>query len=382
MLIYPKSLLQLWSDYHSTVSDIQALVTAHIKGNPSVAPAWAELRRAMDREVENEWTQQHVDAATAKLSDWCVGNERYFCNVKVEQHLDHEDKPFARWPAISAPTRWQQFWSVPKARVKPAFKIKPFASGRLRDFDLVLIDAPICMDLDAPEREAYMCDAPSFARRADDARLPLILSDPVRKRLTAYASGGADWLPFCRTLGVVRRQAREQAIQVLQVSVRTPRFPNLGWSTGLISEAREMKRWRAYSSDSDFHFLGWVEAYRAFVADPHKFPLGSNAPAFATPAEPDFAWVMLRVGGGDALKHENNPYRNAEGFWTALASVLPAWRNYFPLTAPQVDALLREFDATYDTEWRGSMKDLALSGLLRFTPEVMDTIRKRIAGLI
>jgi hypothetical protein len=397
MLVYPKILLQLWSDYHSTVIDISALVTAHLKRHPCVAPARADLRRAVNRDVEDEWAQQHVEAAAERLSGWCVDNGRYFCNVAVAQDLTEDDRTVARWPAPGVPERpwWQARlpWQTNIAPVAPKFEIIPFASKPHREFDLVLIDAPICRDMEAPERDFYLCDAPPFARRTDDARVPLMVSENVRKRLVAYAPDTADYLPFCRTLGIVRSGAREQVIQVLQVSVRSPSFPGIGWAADLISEARQVKASRAYSSDGDVNFRDWVKTYRAFVANPHGYTLPADAPQFKAPSAPDFAWVILNlragsessphawVGGREAVRHENNPYRNAEGFWTALATILPAWRNYFPLTRLEVDALLREFDATYDETWRNSMKDLSASELFRFTPEVMDGIRARIDGL-
>jgi hypothetical protein len=395
MLIYPKSLLQLWSDYHSTVTDISALVKAHLKGHPSVAPARADLRRAVKGEVEDEWTQQYVEAAAERLSGWCVEPDkgRYFCNVSVTQELTEEEMKLGRWPAPSVPERpWWQVWQQQETRVAPKFTIIPYASKTHREFDLMLVDAPICRDMEAPERGFYLCDTPSFARRTDDARIPLMVSEDVRKRLIAYAPDTADYLPFCRTLGIVRSGAREDVIQVLQVSVRRPSFPGIGWATDLISEARKVKASRAYSSDSDLNFRDWIKAYRAFVANPHGYTLPADAPKFTQPIAPDFAWVILhpaaggenqpqRAGGREAANHENNPYRNAEGFWTALAAILPAWRNYFPLTRLEVDALLREFDATYDQDWRNSMKDLSASELFRFTPDIMDRIRARIDGL-
>jgi hypothetical protein len=46
-----------------------------------------------------------------------------------------------------------------------------------------------------------------------------------------------------------------------------------------------------------------------------------------------------------------------------------------------VDALLASFDATNDESWQSSIRDLTMSGLIRFTPEVIARIRARVAGL-
>ncbi len=393
MLVYPKTLLQLWSDYYSTAIDLTALVKAYVKGHPSVAPARAELRRAVNRDVEDEWAQQHVEAAAERLSRWCINNGRYFCNAAVVQELTEDDKKLAR-PATAALERpWWQVWPPMQKRGAPAFEIIPFAPKTHREFDLVLIDAPVCRDPEAPERDFYLCDTPVFARRTDDARIPLVLSENVRKRLVAYAPDTADWLPFCRMLGIVRSGAREQLIQILQISVRRPTFPGICWASDLISEARKVKTLRAYSSDEHDDYRDWIGQYRAIAKNPGGYRPAADAPKFTQPIAPDFAWAVANlgtgttdqspswVGGRKAVGRENNPYCNAEGFWTALAAILPGWRNYFPLTDLEVEALLREFDATYDEDWRNSMKDLAASELFRFSPDVMARIRARIVGL-
>lgn len=252
----------------------------------------------------------------------------------------------------------------------------------LLDGELLLIDAPVSMNSETGS--ACLCDVPPFARREGDARMSLMLSDAVRQRLAAYALTRADWIPFCRTLGIVRRQPRGQAVQVLQISVRTPRYPEIGWVTRLIEEASGMQFGKSYRSDDGVFYSSWIGLYRAFVeTEREKRGLADNA-ALAAACGPYFASVMLRHGDFDVpfmLKNENNPYENAEGFWTAVSAILPAWRDYFPLTGPQVDALLHEFDAAYDPTWKAAMADLAMSGLFRFTPEVMDRIRARIAEL-
>lgn len=377
MLIFPKSLLQLWSDYHSTVVDVSAIVTADLDETSSISNARLELRRVVDEGLGSEWTQRHAAAVATRLSDWCVRNGRYFCNVIAEQEVDREA---VHWPKILEPRWWQR--RLPSAEsVRKGLKIVPFASANLAESELLLIDAPICMDGEGSDRGAYLCDVPSFARKEDDARVPLILSDVVRQRLSAYASTGTDWIPFCRTLGIVRGQARGRAIEVLQLSVRTPKPVETGWSTRLVHEANEMKNQKVYSPDDTF-LEGWIKKYR-YVVEAAREKHGPRADLAAL-CGCEFASTFMRFGDFKApyfLKDENNPYLHAEGFWTALVSILPAWRDCFPLTRPQVDALLASFDATYDESWESSIRDLTMSGLIRFTPEVIARIRARVAGL-
>jgi hypothetical protein len=380
MLILPKTLLQLWSDYHSTVVDVSAILTAKLDDNPYVSTAALELGRVADRGFGSDWTQRHVDAAVTKLSDRCVRNDRYFCNVTMQQEVDREA---ACWPTVSEPG-WWQVWRPSAASVRANLRIVPFASGELIESELLLIDAPVCMDTEAIGGDAYLCDVPSFVRNDADARIPLILSDLVRQRLAAYASTGTDWIPFCRILGIIRSQPRGQAIEALQISVRKPRFVQPEWSTRLIDEAKKMKGDRGYGSDHDYYFSTWIKLYRATVQEARLNHKGLEDPALAAACGPDFASALLRFSSyyaDNMLKNESNPYTGAEGFWTAAATILPAWRDRFPLTLPQVDALLREFDATYDEAWSNSMQDLAMSGLFRFTPEAMSRVRARIAAL-
>jgi hypothetical protein len=377
MLIFPKTLLQLWSDYHSTVVDVWAILNADLAETSSISNARLKLRRVADEGLGSEWTQRHAAAAATRLGDWCVRRGRYFCNVIVEQTADGEAM---HWPKVSEPP-WWQLGSRSAASVRADLKIVPFASANLAESELLLVDAPICMDAEASGRGAFLCDVPSFARRDDDARVPLILSDIVRQRLAAYGSTGTDWIPFCRTLGIVRDEARGRAIEVLQLSVRTPRPVQKGWSTRLIDEANEMKGQKVYRPDDTF-LENWISKYR-YVVEAARQEHGVSADR-TMPGEYELASTFMRFGGFQAtyfLKDENNPYLHAEGFWTALASLLPAWRDCFPLTRPQVDALLASFDATYDEAWESSIRDLAMSGLIRFTPEVMARIRGRIAGL-
>jgi hypothetical protein len=383
MLIFPKTLLQLWSDYHSTVVDVPAIVAADL--GESLSKGRLKLRRVVDEGLGSEWTQRHAEAAATRLSDWCVRNGRYFCNVILEQEVDREA---ARWPTVSERT-WWQLRLQSAASVMADLKIVPFASGNLAESELLLIDAPICLDADSSECDAYLRDVPSLARRDDDARVPLMLSDVVRKRLRAYASTGTDWIPFCRTLGIIRGQPRGRTIEALQISVRTPKPVELGWPMRLIDEANTMKSRKAYSSDDDDFLKSWIRAYRHLVQERAKRPEDADPAAacgagLAAASGYELASAFLRLGGYQAkyfLKDENNPFLNAEGFWIALASILPAWRDRFPLTRPQVDALLASFDATYDEAWKNSIRDLALSGLFRFTPEVMARVRVRVAGL-
>jgi hypothetical protein len=141
-------------------------------------------------------------------------------------------------------------------------------------------------------------------------------------------------------------------------------------------------------ADNDF-LKPWIEAYRHLVQERTKRPENADPAAacgagLAAASGYELASAFLRFGGDQAkdfLKGENNPFLNAEGFWVALASILPAWRDRFPLTRSQVDALLASFDATYDEAWKNSIRDLALSGLFRFTPETMARVRVQVVGL-
>jgi hypothetical protein len=61
MLIFPKTLLQLWSDYYSTVVDVPAIVAADL--GESLSKGRLKLRRVVDEGLGSEWTQRHAEAA-------------------------------------------------------------------------------------------------------------------------------------------------------------------------------------------------------------------------------------------------------------------------------------------------------------------------------
>ena len=383
MLVFPKTLLPFWSDYCPAVIDVEAIIAAHIDENPSVRNLDVELRSIHDYGAQSEWTLRHIGQATAQLCAWCVRNGRYFSNIAIEQKVEGDDLALARLPMIPDLPWWRSWpWRGEKQGVPG--QSAPFAASSLRQSDLVLIDAPICMNSEANSHSAYLCDVPPFARKVDDARLQLILSETVRRKLAEYLSNATDWMPFCRTLGIVRNRPQGQVVEVLQISARISRFPDAGWAMRLINEADEMQFYKSYRDDDDIFLKDWVAAYRSIVEQERAKHADVDDTTFGERCGPDLASTIFRFDEYSAryyIKRENNPYSDAEGFWCSLATILPGWRDNFALTQAEVNALLRKFDATYDDSWKTSMSDLVASGLFRFSPAVMDKIRARIASL-
>jgi hypothetical protein len=188
----------------------------------------------------------------------------------------------------------------------------------------------------------------------------LRLSAGPLEQLAARFGDGVEWMPFCRTLGVLRMGARGQALDVLQISVRTPLFLEPDWSAQLIEEARDIRFYKAWSSDSTY-LKGWIHLYRGVVAE-REHP-GLDDEALAIQYGDDLARRILESSmftRGRLFEVENNPYERGEGFWTMLAGILPPWRDRFPLKKEDVAALLRAFDAAYDESWQTLLRDLSL----------------------
>src|ERR1043166_8291507 len=322
MFVVPKTLLLYWSDYCSAVIDVEAMIAAHINENPAVRSVNIELQRVLNHGVQSEWTHRHIGEVTARLSAGCVGNNRYFANVAVKQKLDRTDADLACSPKIPDPPRWR-FWA-PRGEERVSGELTPFASATLSESDLVLIDAPISMNLEKADHDVCLCDAPPFARRTDDAQLRLMLSGTARRQLAEYLPG-ADWLPFCRTLGIVRDRSRGQALEVLQISARIPLLPEAGWAARLIEEADKMHFRRAYYSDENVFLNSWIAAYRMVAADERAKHSYLSGAALAEACGPDLASAMFRFGDSSLrfyLDIENSPYQSAESFWTSLATIL------------------------------------------------------------
>lgn len=358
------------------------MIAVHINENPAVRSVNIELQRVLNHGAESEWTHRHIGEVTARLSAWCVANNRYFANVAVKQKLDPTYVDLACSPLTPNPP-WWRFWAS-RGGERVSGELAPFASATLSESDLVLIDAPISMNLETADHDAYLCDFPPVARKVEDARLPLILSAPARRQLAEYFSAAPDWMPFCRTLAIVRNRRRGQVLEVLQISSRIPRFPERDWWIGLIDEADTMQSYKAYTSDDDHALKEWIVIYRITVEEERKNHANADDAALARECGAQFASEMLSLGRDSVRSHlklENSPYGNAEGFWACLAPVLAAGRDRFPLTRAQVDTLLRKFDLAYDADWKSSMRDLAMSGLFRFTPDVMAKIRAQIDAL-
>jgi hypothetical protein len=394
MFVTPKTLLASWSDYSSATVDSRTIINSYLDGYLSSAGAHLRMQRISDAGEKSDWTSRHLAATGSKLAQWCVENQRYCLNVGVKQRYRGGEAALACAP----------FEVIPKAKLLPRWlskpknssqriseEIEPFVARDFEDGDLLLIDAPISIDRQETGRTAYLCDYPTFVRKPHDPRLPLLIDGGALDQLAVMLADAAEWMPFARTLGILRREPRGPILRVLQIFLRHLHSVSVDWAPRLLHEAEYS--FLAYKSDSDLS--DWIVMYRASVnaaREQHRTPpnlaLGAirdpdNA-ALAETCGADLAKDLLRFDSGDAeffLEHENNPFHHGHGFWTGLASILPAWKDRFPLSSSEKTALLRRFDDTYNNDWETFMQDLALSGLFRYTPETIGVVRARIAAM-
>jgi hypothetical protein len=122
-----------------------------------------------------------------------------------------------------------------------------------------------------------------------------------------------------------QRSRQEHSTRV----VRTPLFLEPDWPAQLIKEAHDIQFHKPWRSGSTY-LEDWIKRYRFLVAKAESEHPGLDDEALALQWGDDLARCILEwMFIPDRLfEVENNPYERTEGFWTMLASILPAWRDW------------------------------------------------------
>jgi hypothetical protein len=230
-----------------------------------------------------------------------------------------------------------------------------------------------------------------------DPRIPLRASPGMAVRLERTLGAHAQWHPLCRILGIVEQESRGQSLAALEVSLRTPlagvlapdqsdswRSRMVPWTAALLAEAHDTQ-FGTWDKDTVWlkALLPKLEAslQRLRTQQP---PLSDAAIATRLNAEVENELrneILLDIDYQALAKAQNDPYTGEYGFWTALATLLPAWRDRLPLAPAEVELLLQWFDAAFAQKWKHCADVLSAAGVMRFTPDAIATVRARIAGL-
>lgn len=335
--------------------------------------------------------------ALHRLALWCVDHDRYLHNVAVLQEgrypvsMAVAPPPRTVSTAVRRALRQAVHQSVSR-EAEPADNLPAWsvAAPRLQPGEAVLIAAPLCLTQRANrEVDAFLCDYPPLTRTPQDPAVRLLLPSHLGRALHAdIGAEAAAWHPFSRILGIVRNHPRGREIEVLRVELCTPlalpRSYNLEptWDEALVEETAALS-----PVDSESYWAAKeVQEYRdsrpaALLRARHAGGAQSDEEVLREATLERNKALAGTSTARNLTRANGSPYEGRDTFWCALAALLPAWQAQFALAPPKVSALLTAFDQVYDEEWKKLTSDPLLAGALRYTPEVMEAAREKIAGL-
>lgn len=397
MLLVPKSIVGRWSSLQPQYIALHAVLGEAMDKTPAGRVMSLSLRRVHALGWRTEAAHRLYEQACARLSTWCVENRHDVHNVATAQDFAHNAgvslyvndelrrrrKPTRRWwlgeSQFDAEWRERERWIA-------RYSGPSTWSGKSHLFqsrDPVLINAPLCISQnETGEISVFLCDYPDFARTPHDTSVRLELPEQIRRQFADWFGTTAAWYPFCRVLGLVRHSPFGMRIRVLQIELSAPLPDNphgsmgLAWDEELLKEATESG---SFEVDRVTAALAEHEA-RVRAAEPPESPL----PAYQTESREEWARDLAHIISSHSGRGEKSggrsPFHGQDAFWCAIAALLPAWQRHLAMDGTRLSALLAAFDNSYDEAWRTAASHPALEGKLRYSAEVMDAARDRIAS--
>jgi len=392
MLHVPNSLLANFADY--VVLGVDAEVTLeHFLQDPDRLPASLNLMEVRRRGLDDAWTLRHLEQVAVELAFGCVRHRRYFDGLSIQDSAIP-----SRMDGPSEGTTFpQHIWAwtsllgrrlrellrgdrdhLPRTallgRTTPPWTARP----GLREVDLVLIEAPICIAR-TPETESpvFLCDYPEALRRPRDPVIPLTLSSVLRQKLIDQIGRTSEWNPLFRILGKVQRAEGKEKIEVMALFSSDPQSSIVDWKRDLFKEAEEdavlpVSQQTVYLRD----LLLNLELAEATETEEEK---KSQLDCIRRECTDSDSYKVQSVA--TVMRAQDNLQYGVYGFWPALTAILHARPDRFPLSAQDVDRLLTSFDRTFNEEWKKNQTKLDPLELFRFTAQAADSVRKGLASL-
>lgn len=405
MLLVPRSLTTRWSPFQPQVVEAESVIQACIDKLPAATAMSLSLTKIHQVGWRSPEAHRLYAEACEKLSNWCVQKRRYVHNVSTLQTIEFNadfnlctERDRRR---LEQPQRG--WWPFPRqsefdARRAERRQLEKFyndlpnwtqAVKQMPVGEACLIAAPLSLiEGDDSEVSACLCDYPPFLRTPQDAAVALLMSDMNKQALLAKLGPlAAAWHPFCRVLGILHQEPQGLAVKVLQIELAIPVPAERNylhkpmWDEALVKETMsfgfELREAEWAQEDLAEHQHG--QMFRNFGINS-----GSNLLSLTGENDEEFLARMISLAESKfraQIRRAGSPFEGRDAFWCALAVLLPAWKTQFALNCDKVTALLIAFDKTYGHEWQQVASNPALSSSLRYTPEIMQAARHRIAAM-
>lgn len=394
MLQVPQSIVNRWSPFETHWLDARAVLELWLDEAPCVKGSRLPLSDVAALGWRSDAARRLLDDACEALAQQCAARGRYAHNVSVLQEFDGWDDKHL---SLATKRDLHGFMHPPRRLTKKASRAAEFSQHAMlrarysklpswamlapdiRDGELVLFAAPLCLQsMEEGSTTASLCDYPPSARRSSDPRVRLIAPPDDLKMLRETLGNAGAWHPFFRCLARVRDDPNGRSLQLLRVELRIP-----------LAEARPYN-----------HCPTWDEALvkQAVTSELSEVTWATEVLTGLSPAP--FAGlleigkvvdlqdrtdlqrqvVLAETGGGarSLMRGAGTPFDGPDAFWCATAALLTGWPDSFALRNEQRKALLIAFDARHDPAWREVAGHPALSGSVRYTPEVMAAVRAQL----
>ncbi len=396
MLQVPQSIVNRWSPFETQWLDARAVLELWLGEAPCVDGCDFSLADVAALGWHSDTAGRLIDQACETLAQRCVERGRYAHNVGVLQKFDSWDTNHL---ALATASDLHRLAHPPRRLSDKASKAAEIAqrvemearysavpswamlAPDVHDGDLVLVAAPLNVQShEGGDATAALCDYPYPARRVWDPSVRLIASSDDLELLRQMLGNRGAWHPFCRCLARVRDDPSGRALRLLRLELRIP-LPEARpyshhptWSEALVKEA---------ASHDGLSEATW--AAKVLTSMPYSALLtGLSAiekvadPQARTDLQRQVALAAEYFSERSLMRDAGTPFEGPDAFWCATAALLAGWPESFALRAEQREALLTAFDARYDQAWQEIAGDPALSGSVRYTPEVMAAVRAQL----
>jgi hypothetical protein len=182
------------------------------------------------------------------------------------------------------------------------------------------------------------------------------------------------WNPLLRTLGTVQPTAGHDEIEVLGLFRSRPELSVADWKSDLLQEAKA-HRFQPASQQAGYLrdlLMDLTLAEAGATAEEKRSQIDWVTKEYTDPD--GYKWNSL----ASVIRAQDDLQDGVYGFWPVLIAILHTWPNRFPLFPQEVDVLLKDFDDTFNEEWKENQEKLMPLGFFRFTERATTSMRQTI----